>query len=399
MTSYNTSMQSPVDLARLMAAGLPVRMEPVVSVRQKAVIGHEARLAGTADGLTGAELRALAAGQNLAVEFDRAFRRAALEAFAQLPGERGLCFLAFESAVLDQGVAGSGKVAAAVEELGLTPPEVVLSVRESRVEDGAALKRFVDQYRERGFLIALESLGDGNSNLERIAVLRPDILKLGEGLVGRLDGDFFQQQIVKSLSALSHKLGALVVAEGVATENQALAALDLGVDMLQGDLCRPEDWQGLIARLAAGHKAYSVEKAKAAEKKMRGFESLMGPWLKDLATLTPVRFEEALRGFVAGQPTVECLFILDSEGVQETDTVAPPTTVFKPSPLFHPARRGADHSLKEYFYILTDDSFVRRFRTDPYVSLASGNLCVTLSALFRDAANVSHVLCVDVPWR
>src|SRR5262245_21949795 len=149
MTSYNTSMESAVDIERLIAAGPPVVMEPVVSVRQKAVIGHEARLAG------GSALAGQAARQNLSVEFERAFRRSALEAFRKLPGERGLCFLPFDSAVLDLGVAGSGRVATAVEDLGLSPSEVAISVRESRVEDGEALRRFVVQYRERGFLIAL----------------------------------------------------------------------------------------------------------------------------------------------------------------------------------------------------------------------------------------------------
>src|SRR5262245_48470810 len=133
------AMSTPVDIGQWIERGVRVRMEPVVSVRQKTVIGHEARLAE--DGL--GDIRALAAEQNRAVDFDRAFRRAALEAFRQLPPDRGLCFLSFESAVLDLGVAGSGRVASAVEELGLTPSEVALSVRESPVEDGEALKRFV----------------------------------------------------------------------------------------------------------------------------------------------------------------------------------------------------------------------------------------------------------------
>jgi hypothetical protein len=56
---------------------------------------------------------------------------------------------------------------------------------------------------------------------------------------------------------------------------------------------------------------------------------------------------------------------------------------------------GADHSLKEYFYVL-QDTFVKRYRTDPYVSLASGNLCLTLSGLFRDGRSDIRVLCADL---
>ena len=43
------------------------------------------------------------------------------------------------------------------------------------------------------------------------------------------------------------------------------------------------------------------------------------------------------------------------------------------------------------------DVELQKYTTDPYVSLASGNLCRTISTCFRDAANNSlYVLCVDV---
>jgi hypothetical protein len=93
---------------------------------------------------------------------------------------------------------------------------------------------------------------------------------------------------------------------------------------------------------------------------------------------------------------VECFFVLDAQGVQITDTVWGSGRTVKPNGLFRPARKGADHSLKDYYYLLID-AFVNRYRTEPYISQASGHLCVTLSGLFRDAGNNNHVLCVDVP--
>ena len=52
--------------------------------------------------------------------------------------------------------------------------------------------------------------------------------------------------------------------------------------------------------------------------------------------------------------------------------------------MFRPAPRGTDHSLKEYFYVLVEVE-LQKYTTDPYVSLASGNLCRTISTRFRDA--------------
>ena len=388
-----------IDVRQLISENrLSVRLEPVVSLRQKALIGHEARLAPTEGLPSGAALRAEAGRQNLSVDYDRWFRRAGLAVLPKTPEERGLVFMAFDTAVLDLGVGGSGHLSNLVAERGLSPSDVVIAIRESKVDDLEALKAFVAHHRAQGFLIALKGLGEGHSNLERLTLVRPDILKIGEGLTAGIEKDFFHQEIVRSLVALSRKIGALVVAEGITEESQALATLDLGVDMLQGVFWTAEGgWNSRLDRLAEKHKTFAVEKAKAAGLRVRGFETLLGQLVKSLSGQPIEAAENTLAQFVGAQASIECAFVLDAEGQQVTETVARPDTAFKKSPLFRPARKGADHSLKDYFYLL-GDTFVTRYRSEPYVSLATGHLCVTLTALFRDGANTPHILCLDVPW-
>jgi EAL domain-containing protein (putative c-di-GMP-specific phosphodiesterase class I) len=236
--------------------GLRVVLEPVISIRRKASVGRVARITGGA-GPAGAASRAVAGREGLAVDFDRWYRREALTAFKSA-GAPGLLFLGFETAVLDLGVAGSGHLANLVREMGLQPSDIVISIRESRVEDIAVLKDFVARHRAQGFLIALMDLGVGHSNLERVSLLRPDILKVGEGLVAELEKEFFSQEILKSLATLSKKIGALLVAEGVSTEAQALAALDNGVDMLEGSFFSHEGVAERIEELAVRHKTVSL---------------------------------------------------------------------------------------------------------------------------------------------
>ncbi len=43
------------------------------------------------------------------------------------------------------------------------------------------------------------------------------------------------------------------------------------------------------------------------------------------------------------------------------------------------------------------DTFINNYTTEPYVSMASGNLCVTISGILRGAGNKRTVLCVDFP--
>ena len=43
------------------------------------------------------------------------------------------------------------------------------------------------------------------------------------------------------------------------------------------------------------------------------------------------------------------------------------------------------------------DVELQKFTTDPYVSLATGNVCRTISTAFRDAVNNRmYILCIDV---
>jgi hypothetical protein len=119
--------------------------------------------------------------------------------------------------------------------------------------------------------------------------------------------------------------------------------------------------------------------------------------LRALAGARPEEFDAILARMNRESPAVECLFAVNPAGAQVSETHVRPGVAFKRSALFHPARPGADHSMKEYVYLLMD-GFMNRFRTDPYVSLASGNLCLTLSGVFRDAGNNNHILCMDVPW-
>jgi hypothetical protein len=150
-----------------------------------------------------------------------------------------------------------------------------------------------------------------------------------------------------------------------------------------------------MADVAQRLKSYTQEKARASEKKIREHEALLGKLVQVVSLQDQLDVQKAVDR-IAPEGAWECLFVLNERGVQVSDTIARPGTVFKRSSLFHPARKGADHSSKEYFYLL-NDTFITRYRTEPYVSLATGNLCMTFSALFKDPAGRPRILCLDVP--
>lgn len=128
----------------------------------------------------------------------------------------------------------------------LFSPRAELSKRASRVvleiTERASLERIPDvrsrirTLKDMGFRIALDDFGAGYAGLSSFASVEPDIVKLDMALVRGLDHEPVKRRIVGSIAALCRDLGIGVIAEGIETEAEKSAVVDLGWDLLQGYL-------------------------------------------------------------------------------------------------------------------------------------------------------------------
>jgi EAL domain-containing protein (putative c-di-GMP-specific phosphodiesterase class I) len=94
----------------------------------------------------------------------------------------------------------------------------------------------VARLRALGFRIAIDDLGAGYASLTSFADLEPEIVKLDMALVRDIDRAPMKQSLVRSMAALCHDLGIMVVAEGVETVAERQCLIGLGCDYLQGYL-------------------------------------------------------------------------------------------------------------------------------------------------------------------
>ena len=93
------------------------------------------------------------------------------------------------------------------------------------------------EVRDRsGVQLVVDDLGAGYSNLKRISDLAPQVVKLDRGLVYGLDRSPRQRQLVSSVVRLCTDLHAVVVAEGIETEDELSALADTGAHYGQGFL-------------------------------------------------------------------------------------------------------------------------------------------------------------------
>ena len=402
--------------------GVVTFFQPILSARQRSVVGAEAlsrgligvealsRGPGVDKGgglIAPAKLFAMAAEEGLTLPLERLCRETAVRTFAKLPNRKELIlFINLDARVLEQDSSGLDDLLKLLSEEKLSPRNVAIEILENAFDDTARLRFLMEAFRAEGFLLVLDDVGAGHSNLDRVPMIKPDILKLDRSLIAGIENDYHRQETFKSLVQLTRRIGALVVAEGVETHEQAIIALELGADLLQGFfLGRPEEPGALtcadatirIDALARRYKSYMIDRINQRKLQHRRFNIIMNEILCELSRAKAEEFDDVLHTIVPKYENVECVYVMDEAGTQVSSTVCNHRVPQRnKGVMFRPAPKGADHSLKEYYYVLLDVE-LNKYTTDPYVSLATGNLCRTISTCFRDAKNNKlFILCIDV---
>ncbi len=386
--------------------------QPILSFQRGRVAGVEALARGLETDQTSLiapyQLFEQARQEGLSHKLDDLCRKTALKSFEQIHAldPEMLLFANFEASILDEGVSGSGLLLHALEETDIPPSNVVVEIVESKVENLQALRSFVTAHKQYGFLVALDDVGAGHSNLDRIAIIQPDILKLDAALIRNIQEDYYKQEVFKSLASLCRKIGALVLAEGVETEAESLKCLELGADLFQGyHFARPapykpgfqSDPNRVLQNLATQFRSLQSRKLQERKRVYSQHYEVLTQMLHRLVEVPPQDYESLLGLFVQRHPTLECLYVLDAEGTQVTrPLVNPALTSERKSRIFQAPPKGTDHSLREYYYSLVEGGFLR-YTTDPYLSMASGSLCITISAWIQSGMQPRrHLLCMDV---
>lgn len=111
---------------------------------------------------------------------------------------------------------------------------VVLEITERALTSRPAeLLRTVERVRDLGWGIALDDVGAEEASLAFMPLLRPDVIKLDLSIVQRRP-DQAVAEIVHAVNAHAERTGALILAEGIETEQQVAIARSLGATLGQG---------------------------------------------------------------------------------------------------------------------------------------------------------------------
>jgi diguanylate cyclase (GGDEF)-like protein len=129
----------------------------------------------------------------------------------------------------------SSGVLATLATTGTDPGTLVLEVTERlMLLDSPEVRHGLEALRAKGIRLALDDFGSGFSNLSYLNRFPIDRIKIDRSLVVDIEDQDFARIIVQSVTDLAHRLGLLVIVEGVETVAQRQILSAMGCDYAQG---------------------------------------------------------------------------------------------------------------------------------------------------------------------
>ncbi|WP_258552764.1 EAL domain-containing protein [Paraeggerthella sp.] len=227
------------DLNRLFDEQLvDYHFQPIVDARAGEVIAFEALMRPQLESIsTPDRVLALARSQSKLHHVERMTFLGALDAFSQRYVGQGS--LLFVNSIATQRLSSEDELFL-IERYGGMLRHLVIEIIESDYSREMAVYKEA-LARRLGARLAVDDFGSGYNGETSLLDYHVDFVKLDACIIRGIDCQKDQQDIARNLVGYAHDRGIRVIAEGVETETELRAVLDLGVDYLQGYLiARPE---------------------------------------------------------------------------------------------------------------------------------------------------------------
>ncbi len=121
----------------------------------------------------------------------------------------------------------------------LAPAMLEIELTESSLQRGELVQQSLHRLRAMGIQLALDDFGTGFSSLSMLKFLPLNRLKIDRSFIRDISSDTNDMAIARTIAAMASTLGLSVTAEGVETETQRSALLNLNVFECQGWLYHP----------------------------------------------------------------------------------------------------------------------------------------------------------------
>ncbi|RXI48344.1 hypothetical protein CRU99_01505 [Malaciobacter mytili] len=384
---------------------IEVYFQPIISIKEKKIFAFEALTRGfdkENNFISPLELLSEARKKRCLEEFDNYIREMAIKKFATYyeKDKNLLLFLNFESSVIDKNIKNNFDFTNLVKQLNIKESNIVLEIKEDTINSNSTLQEFCEYYKNLGYIIAIDDFGTGYSSFDRLAIVKPDIVKIDRTLIEDINKNYINASILKSIVDISHKIGALTLAEGVETNDEILICMKNHIEVYQGfffekavETITDEIKVNILEKINTIGSEYKQEVKNHIDKKnsiLKKMKHLTKDIVHTISQEQTFHFEK-VKEVMKVNTNIEAIYLIDFlSGNQINDTLIDSIS----KGFYQASKHNEDHSLKEYYYI-TKEAKTKEFLSQKYISKATGNMCRTYARVINLNED-KFILCFDI---
>lgn len=218
--------------------------QPIVSLKDGSVYGYEAlsRIKVTNNSFGTEELFQIAEKEKKLWQLEEMCRSLSLKrAFGRK--ERQKLFLNVDANIINDTAFVHGFTRKKLDKYGLVPGDIMFEITErTAIDDKETFKETVAHYKDQGYGIAIDDVGEGYSGLNRICSVSPNFLKIDMEIIRDIHKNTMKCSLVKCILEFCKELKISLIAEGIETKEELDKIIELGVCYGQGFfLGRPKE--------------------------------------------------------------------------------------------------------------------------------------------------------------
>ena len=206
--------------------------QPIVDLRDNSVFAHEALVRGI-NGEGAFSVLSQVTDKNR-YRFDQLCRTHAIQGAAALHMQERLSINFLPNAVYRPELCIRSTLEAAREHNFPLDRLIFETIESEHVDNNRHLTNILREYRQFGFMTAIDDFGAGYSGLTLLADFQPDLIKLDMQLIRDIHRDRPRQAIVRGVVTMCAELGVTVIAEGIECAEERDFLADCGIYLMQG---------------------------------------------------------------------------------------------------------------------------------------------------------------------
>jgi EAL domain-containing protein (putative c-di-GMP-specific phosphodiesterase class I) len=215
-------------------------------------------------------------------------------------------------------------------EFGIAPEKLVIEITEEDFNSNEEYLRAIVHYKRAGCRIALDDYGKEASNIDRLAKLQPDIIKINIDYIHNSETSYHYREYLRAIAAFADSVGIEILYEGIETERQLDICISSKGRFFQGFLLSVP--QASLSEMVINSfvfstliaAAYTAIQTKVAD--MEFFKNAMDVKVERFLLENPFDYErinndEYLIKLFLELPEVIRIYLCDRKGVQISNNI------------------------------------------------------------------------------